>query len=37
MKSTLQETDKKFLWHPYTQMQDYAQRDLLLESLKELG
>ena len=28
--STLQEKDKRFLWHPYTQMQDYAQRDLLL-------
>lgn len=27
---TLQEKDKRFLWHPYTQMQDYAQRDLLL-------
>jgi adenosylmethionine-8-amino-7-oxononanoate aminotransferase len=28
--STLQEKDKRFLWHPYTQMQDYAERDLLL-------
>lgn len=28
--ATLQEKDKRFLWHPYTQMQDYAQRDLLL-------
>ena len=28
--STLQEKDRRFLWHPYTQMQDYAQRDLLL-------
>jgi adenosylmethionine-8-amino-7-oxononanoate aminotransferase len=28
--STLQEKDKRFLWHPYTQMHDYAQRDLLL-------
>ncbi|HEX9715166.1 MAG TPA: adenosylmethionine--8-amino-7-oxononanoate transaminase, partial [Desulfurivibrionaceae bacterium] len=27
---SLQEKDKQFLWHPYTQMQDYAQRDLLL-------
>lgn len=27
---TLQDKDKRFLWHPYTQMQDYAQRDLLL-------
>ncbi|HCC53312.1 MAG TPA: adenosylmethionine--8-amino-7-oxononanoate transaminase [Desulfobulbaceae bacterium] len=26
---SLQEKDKRFLWHPYTQMQDYAQRDLL--------
>lgn len=30
MKPTLQEIDKKFLWHPYTQMHDYAGRDLLL-------
>ncbi len=30
MKSTLQEIDKKFLWHPYTQMHDYASRDLLI-------
>jgi adenosylmethionine-8-amino-7-oxononanoate aminotransferase len=28
--TSLQEKDKRFLWHPYTQMQDYAQRDLLL-------
>ncbi|MGV1100975.1 adenosylmethionine--8-amino-7-oxononanoate transaminase [Thiovibrio sp. JS02] len=27
---SLQEKDRKFLWHPYTQMRDYAQRDLLL-------
>ena len=27
---TLQEKDKRFLWHPYTQMHDYARRDLLL-------
>ena len=26
----LQEKDRRFLWHPYTQMHDYAQRDLLL-------
>lgn len=26
----LQEKDKKYLWHPYTQMHDYAERDLLL-------
>jgi len=28
--ASLQEKDKKFLWHPYTQMQDYAGRDLLI-------
>ena len=27
---TLQDIDKKHLWHPYTQMKDYAERDLLL-------
>jgi adenosylmethionine-8-amino-7-oxononanoate aminotransferase len=26
----LQEKDKKYLWHPYTQMHDYRERDLLL-------
>lgn len=26
----LQEKDKKYLWHPYTQMHDYADRDLLI-------
>lgn len=30
MTDTLQQKDKKFLWHPYTQMHDYADRDLLL-------
>ncbi|RJX29291.1 MAG: adenosylmethionine--8-amino-7-oxononanoate transaminase [Desulfurivibrio sp.] len=30
MSSDLQEIDKKFLWHPYTQMHDYAERDLLI-------
>ncbi len=30
MSTTLQEKDKKYLWHPYTQMQDFAQRDLLI-------
>lgn len=28
--ASLQEKDKKFLWHPYTQMQDYAGQDLLI-------
>ncbi|MFZ5776299.1 MAG: adenosylmethionine--8-amino-7-oxononanoate transaminase [Thermodesulfobacteriota bacterium] len=28
--ASLQEKDKRFLWHPYTQMRDYAERDLLL-------
>jgi adenosylmethionine-8-amino-7-oxononanoate transaminase len=28
--TSLQEKDKQFLWHPYTQMHDYARRDLLL-------
>lgn len=27
---TLQEKDRKYLWHPYTQMKDYAERDILL-------
>lgn len=27
--SNLQEMDKKYLWHPYTQMKDFADRDLL--------
>ncbi|MBU0729072.1 MAG: adenosylmethionine--8-amino-7-oxononanoate transaminase [Proteobacteria bacterium] len=26
----LQEKDRKYLWHPYTQMKDYAHRDLLI-------
>ncbi len=26
----LQEKDKKYLWHPYTQMHDYKDRDLLI-------
>jgi len=30
MKKTLQEKDRLYLWHPYTQMKDYADRDLLL-------
>ncbi len=30
MTKTLQEKDKQFLWHPYTQMKDYADRDMLL-------
>lgn len=28
--SLLQEKDRRYLWHPYTQMKDYAGRDLLL-------
>lgn len=28
--STLQQKDKDYLWHPYTQMKDYEARDLLL-------
>lgn len=27
---TLQDKDKKYLWHPYTQMHDYKERDILL-------
>ena len=30
MDMSLQEKDKKYLWHPYTQMKDYAERDLLI-------
>ncbi|MFZ5764365.1 MAG: adenosylmethionine--8-amino-7-oxononanoate transaminase [Thermodesulfobacteriota bacterium] len=30
MSPTLQERDRACLWHPYTQMHDYADRDLLL-------
>ncbi|MEA3548121.1 MAG: adenosylmethionine--8-amino-7-oxononanoate transaminase [Thermodesulfobacteriota bacterium] len=30
MSLNLQEKDKKNLWHPYTQMKDYSQRDLLI-------
>ncbi|MFH1216370.1 MAG: adenosylmethionine--8-amino-7-oxononanoate transaminase [Pseudomonadota bacterium] len=30
MKPTLQDRDRKYLWHPYTQMHDYATHDLLL-------
>ncbi|MBI5558266.1 MAG: adenosylmethionine--8-amino-7-oxononanoate transaminase [Deltaproteobacteria bacterium] len=30
MNDSLQARDKKFLWHPYTQMEDYAQRDILI-------
>ncbi|OKY76339.1 MAG: adenosylmethionine--8-amino-7-oxononanoate transaminase [Desulfobulbaceae bacterium DB1] len=30
MHPTLQDRDRKHLWHPYTQMHDYADRDLLL-------
>lgn len=26
----LQEKDRRFLWHPFTQMRDYAERDLLI-------
>ena len=26
----LQEKDRRFMWHPYTQMHDYAERDMLL-------
>lgn len=29
-EQTLQQKDRDFVWHPYTQMHDYAQRDLLL-------
>lgn len=28
--ASLQEKDRRFLWHPYTQMQDYSRRDLLI-------
>jgi len=27
---SLQEKDRKFLWHPYTQMKDYSERELLM-------
>ncbi|HIJ79269.1 MAG: adenosylmethionine--8-amino-7-oxononanoate transaminase [Desulfobulbaceae bacterium] len=27
---SLQEKDRRYLWHPYTQMKDFAERDLLL-------
>ena len=27
---SLQEKDRRYLWHPYTQMHDYAERDLLI-------
>jgi adenosylmethionine-8-amino-7-oxononanoate aminotransferase len=27
---SLQQKDKKYIWHPYTQMHDYAARDLLI-------
>ena len=27
---SLQDKDRKYLWHPYTQMHDYEGRDLLL-------
>jgi adenosylmethionine-8-amino-7-oxononanoate aminotransferase len=27
---SLQEKDRQYLWHPYTQMKDYAERDLLI-------
>ena len=30
MQESLQDTDRRCLWHPYTQMHDYRQRDLLL-------
>lgn len=30
MKDDLQAKDRQYLWHPYTQMKDYAERDLLL-------
>lgn len=30
MNSPLQIIDKKYLWHPYTQMHDYKDRDLLI-------
>ncbi len=30
MNLSLQEKDRKYLWHPYTQMKDYAHRDLLV-------
>ncbi len=30
MKKILQQKDRDFIWHPYTQMKDFEQRDLLL-------
>ncbi|MDH5297653.1 MAG: adenosylmethionine--8-amino-7-oxononanoate transaminase [Desulfobulbaceae bacterium] len=30
MRDDLQAKDRQYLWHPYTQMHDYASRDLLL-------
>ncbi len=30
MNLSLQKKDKKYLWHPYTQMKDYQTRDLLI-------
>jgi len=30
MTGSLQDKDRRYLWHPYTQMHDYAERDILL-------
>lgn len=30
MTLTLQEKDRKYLWHPFTQMHDFAERDILV-------
>ncbi len=30
MNRTLQQKDKEFIWHPYTQMKDFEHRDLLI-------
>ena len=30
MTNILQEKDRRYIWHPYTQMHDYANRDLLI-------
>ena len=30
MNTILQEKDRKFIWHPYTQMKDFEKRDLLM-------
>jgi adenosylmethionine-8-amino-7-oxononanoate aminotransferase len=30
MSEELQQKDRRYLWHPYTQMKDYADRDLIM-------